>query len=471
MMIDFYELTMANAYFLENRSEEIVYFDLYYRNNPDHGGYAIFVGLESIVNYIENINFTKDEIEFLESKNLFDKGFLKYLENFKFTGDIFAFKEGSVIFPNEPIITVKAKIIEAQIIETYLLQSINHQSLIATKASRMKYAAKNRIILEMGARRAHGLTSSILGARAAYIGGVDGSSNILSDQAYHIPSSGTMAHSFVQLFDNEYEAFQSYAKIYPNNSTFLVDTYDTLKSGVINAIKVIKEILIPLDAKNYAIRIDSGDLTYLAKKARLMLDEAGLNECKIIVSNSLDERLIETLINQEAPIDIFGVGERLITAKSDPVFGSVYKLVALEVSGEIVPKIKISDNPEKVTTPHFKQVYRIYTENNKSEADLITLYDEIIDSSNPLTIFDEHNTWKTKTFENFTIKKLHTQIFKKGIRVYELPSIDEVKAYAAKELDTLWDEVRRFDYPHKYYVDLSKKLWLIKKELLEEQRL
>ncbi|MDD4069396.1 MAG: nicotinate phosphoribosyltransferase [Candidatus Izemoplasmatales bacterium] len=469
MLIDYYELTMANGYFLENIHNEIVYFDLYFRKVPDSGGYAIFAGLETIIEYIDNIHFNEEDIDFLKSQKIFSSGFLEYLKTFKFTGDIYSFKEGSIMFPNEPIITIKAPLIQAQIIETFLLQTVNHQSLIATKAARIKQAAKGKKVLEMGARRAHGASSSILGARAAYIGGIDGTSNLLSDQLHDVPSGGTMAHSWVQLFNSEYDAFKAYAKHYPQNSTFLVDTYDTLKSGIPNAIKVIKEVLLPIKAKNYAIRIDSGDLTYLAKQARKMLDDNGLKECKIVVSNSLDERLIQTLLLQGAPIDLFGVGERLITSKSDPVFGSVYKLVAIEENGNIIPKIKISDNIEKITTPHFKSVYRIYSENGKAEADLVTIFGEIIETNKPLTIFDPNNTWKTKTFENFQLKNMHIKIYDKGQRIYNLPNIREIKEYTKKELNTLWDEVKRFDFPHKYYVDLSEKLWTIKQTLINQK--
>lgn len=471
MVIDFYELTMANGFFLEGKKDKIVYFDLYFRKTPDNGGYAIFAGLETMINYIENLNFTKEDVEYLRKQKLFDEEFLKYLLDFKFTGDIYAFKEGSIMFPNEPVVTVKAKLIEAQIIETFLLQTINHQSLIATKASRIKFAAQGKKVLEMGARRAHGESSSILGSRAAYIAGIDGTSNVASDQLFGVPAGGTMAHSWVQLFDNEYEAFKAYAKHYPNNSTFLVDTYDTLGSGVPNAIKVIKEILLPINAKNYSIRIDSGDLTYLAKQARKMFDEAGLPDCKIIVSNALDERLIQTLITQGAPIDLFGVGERLITAKSDPVFGSVYKLVAIERNNKIVPKIKISDNEEKITTPHFKKVYRIYAENGKAEADIITLHDEVIDTNEPLTIFDQYSTWKTKTYEKYTLVEMQKPIFLAGKKVYELPTLKEVRDFAEKGLNSLWEELRRFDFPHKYYVDLSKKLWDVKQKLIKTNQL
>lgn len=466
MLIDFYELTMANAYFLEGRKDDVVYFDLFFRKIPDSGGYAIFAGLETIINYINELSFRNEDIDFLAQKEIFDPAFLDYLSEFRFHGDIYAFPEGSVIFPNEPILTVKANIIEAQIIETFLLQAVNHESLIATKATRLKYAAKGKAILEMGARRAHGETSSLLGARAAYIGGIDGTSNVLSDQLYGVPSGGTMAHSFVQLFDSELEAFRVYAKHYPNQSTFLVDTYDTLNSGIPNAIKVIQEDLLPQKATNYAIRIDSGDLTYLAKQARQMLDSAGLEDCKIVVSNSLDERLIETLLLQGAPIDLFGVGERLITAKSDPVFGCVYKLVAVEDKQTIVPKIKISDNVEKITTPHFKKVVRIYDQSHHAEADLIMVHSETIDTKKPLTIFHPHDTWKKKTYENYSVKEMHQVIFKAGKLVYQIPSLKETREYVVSELNTLWEEIRRFDNPHIYYVDLSKKLWDIKQNLL-----
>lgn len=469
MLVDFYELTMANGYFEAGRQDEIVYFDLFFRSIPDRGGYVIFAGLESVVEFIDELHFTDDDIAFLRSKNIFSEGFLTYLKHFKFSGDIYAFQEGSVMFPNEPIITIKAPIIEAQLLETFLLQIVNHQTLIATKASRIKYAAGKRFVQEMGARRAHGATSSLLGARAAYIGGVDATSNVLADQLYGVVASGTMAHSWVQLFDTEYEAFLHYANTYPNSSTFLVDTYDTLKSGLPNAIRVIKEVLLPQNATNYAIRIDSGDLAYLSQKAREILDKEGLTDCKVVVSNALDERLIRELLNQGAQIDIFGVGERLITAKSDPVFGAVYKLVAVEKDNVIVPKIKISENVDKITTPGFKQVYRIYNIQQKAEADLITLRNEEIDSSEPLTIFDPYNTWKTKEFSAYTIVPLQHKIFDQGTRVYNLPTLEEVRQHAQNELETLWLTSRRFDNPHKYYVDLSQKLWDVKNTLIKQQ--
>ncbi len=468
MLTDFYELTMANAYFLENRMNDVAYFDLFFRNVPDNGGYAIFAGLQTIIEYIEELHFEQEDIEFLASKKVLDPRFLDYLKTFHFQGDLNSFLEGSIVFPNEPILTVKANVIEAQLIETFLLQAVNHESLIATKATRMKLAAKGKVILEMGARRSHGASSSYKGARAAYIGGVDGTSNVLADQLYGVPSGGTMAHSFIQLFDTEYDAFVAYATHYPNNCTFLVDTYDTLHSGVPNAIKVIQEVLIPQNAKNYGIRIDSGDLTYLAKKARSLLDQAGLIDCQIVISNSLDERLIETLLSQGAPIDYFGVGERLITAKSDPVFGCVYKLVAVETNQGIIPKIKISDNLEKITTPHYKNVYRIYDSSNHAEADLVAVHDEIFDTTKPLTIFDPQATWKTKTFTDYHLVQMHQPIYQGGTLVYDLPRLSEIREFTKSQLKTLWEEVRRFDNPHRYYVDLTDRLWRIKQSLIQK---
>ena len=471
MLIDFYEFTMANGYFEHGYKDQVVYFDLFFRTIPNKGGYAIMAGLESVIEYIENLTFTEEDIAYLRKRNMFSEGFLNYLKNFSFEGDIYALKEGTVIFPNEPILTVKATMIEAQLIETYLLVAINHQSLIATKASRLKLAAGNRLIIEMGARRAHGVSSANLGARAAYIGGADLTSNTYADRHLEIPASGTMAHSWIQLFDSEIEAFRAYAKTYPNHTTFLVDTYDTLKSGVPNAIKVIKEVLAPKGITTYAIRIDSGDLTYLSKQARQMLDDAGLKNCKIVASNALDEYLIKTIIDQQAPIDIFGVGERLITAKSDPVFGGVYKMTAIERDGEIIPKIKISDNPAKITTPHFKKLYRIYDKKTgKAQADLLTVHDETIDTTKPLTIFNPEHTWQTTTYDNYTIENLLIPIFKQGKRVYKKPKIEEIRAYCKTQVEHLWDEMKRFEFPHRYYVDLSQKLWDIKMNLINTNR-
>ncbi len=471
MLIDFYEFTMANGYFETSHKDEIVYFDLFFRKIPSNGGYAIMAGLESVIEYIQNFNFTDEDIDYLRSKNMFSDGFLDYLRNFRFRGDLYSVPEGTVIFPNEPIITVRANAVDAQLLETYLLLAINHQSLIATKASRIKHAAGDRAVIEMGARRAHGVSSANLGARAAYIGGADKTSNTIADRLFDVPATGTMAHSWVQMFDTEYEAFKAYAKLYPNAAIFLVDTYNTLKDGVPNAIKVIKEVLKPRGISFYAIRIDSGDLTYLAKKARKMLDDAGLEDCKIVASNALDEHLISALISQGAPIDMFGVGERLITAKSEPVFGGVYKLAAVEVNNHIEPKIKISDNPEKITTPHFKKLHRIYDKDtHKACADLLTVHDETIDNTKPLTIFDPTHTWKQRTFHNFYTVELLQPIFKEGKLVYDVPSLEVVRNYAKKQLDSLWEESKRFDFPHRYYVDLSNKLWTIKHDLINKYR-
>ncbi len=470
MLIDFYEFTMANGYFESGFKDTIVYFDLFFRSIPNQGGYAVMAGLESVIHYIDSLSFSEADIDYLRKRQLFSEAFLKYLANFSFKGDVYAVKEGTVIFPNEPILTVRATAIEAQLLETYLLLAFNHQSLIATKASRIKFAAKDRLIIEMGARRAHGVSSANYGARAAYIGGADLTSNTYADTHLQIPASGTMAHSWVQLFDTELEAFRAYARTYPENSTFLLDTYDTLKSGLPNAIQVIKEALLPQGVQSFAVRIDSGDLTYLAKKIRSELDAAGLHQCKIIASNALDEYLIKALIDQGAPIDVFGVGERLITAKSDPVFGGVYKLVATEKDGEIKPKIKLSDNPNKLTTPHFKKLYRIYDPSGHACADLITLHDEVIDTTQPLTLFDPDHTWRRTTYVDYTLRALLEPIYQKGKRVYQLPDVKSVKAYCQSELETLWDEMRRFEFPHQYYVDLSKPLWEVKMKLIENHR-
>ena len=469
MMTDFYELTMANGYFLSGKKDEIVYFDLYYRDVPDRGGFAIFAGLKDIVEYIQNLKFTEEDINFLRSKNIFSEEFLKYLKDFKFSGDIYAMPEGSVFFPGEPVMTVRAKAIEAQLIETYVLAVFNHQSLIATKANRVVRAAKGRVVSEFGARRAHGAEAAYKGARAAYIGLVTSTSNTLADVLYGIPASGTMAHSWVQMFDTELEAFETYCKMYPNNSLLLIDTYDTLKQGIYNAIKAFDNVLKPLGKRPLGVRIDSGDLAYQSKQLRKILDKAGYPDCKIVVSNSLDEYSITALLEQGAKIDIFGVGERLITSKSWPVFGGVYKLAAIEQDGVIIPKIKISESVDKITTPHFKQVYRLY-ENGKASADYITIYDEVVDDSKPLEIFDPYAIWKRKTLETFEAKALLIPIFKKGKLVYKMPDLLEIREHVRKEIDSLWEEVKRFDQPHNYYVDLSQKLWDCKEELLLTER-
>lgn len=469
MLIDFYELTMANGYFNSKMRDEITYFDMFYRTIPDKGGFAVAAGLEQLIDYIQNLRFSEEDINYLRGKNLFSEEFLEYLKNFKFHGDIYAVPEGTVVFPNEPLVTVKANAIEAQIIETYLLLAINHQSLIATKAARIVRAAKGRQVMELGSRRAQGESAAVLGARAAYIAGVNGTACAMSDMRYGVPAYGTMAHSWVQMFKTEYEAFETYCKIYPNNVTLLVDTYNVLKSGVPNAIKAIKNVLWPLGIKKCAIRLDSGDITYLSKAARKMLDEAGLTDCKIVVSNSLDENLIGHVLANGAQIDSFGVGERLITAKSDPVFGGVYKLCAIEHKGEIIPKIKISENEQKIINPHFKKIYRIYSkDNNKALADLLCVYDETINENNDLEIFDPNFTWKRKTITNFYVKELQQPIFVNGELVYKKPTIEEIREYHKQEIETLWDEVKRFENPHEYYVDLSQKLWDIKNNLLSQ---
>lgn len=470
MLMDFYELTMANGYLKNGFYKRIAYFDLFFRSVPDDGGFAVAAGLEQVVKYIENLHFSEDDIKYLKNKKLFSGEFLSYLKDFHFSGDIYAIPEGTPVFPGEPIITVKAPAIEAQLIETYLLLAVNHQSLIATKANRIVRAAQGRTVLEFGSRRAQGADGAVIGARAAYIGGCAGTACVLTDEMYGVPASGTMAHSWVQMFDSEYEAFKTYCEMYPNNTTLLVDTYDTLKSGVPNAIKAFKEVLLPRGVNNFAIRLDSGDISYLSKKARKMLDDAGLQSCKIVASNSLDEHLIRDLMMQDAKVDIFGVGERLITSKSSPVFGGVYKLVAVEnETGEIIPKIKISENTAKITNPHFKKLYRYYDkESGKALADELCVWDETVDSAKPRTIFDPNAVWKTKTLENFTAKELQVPVFINGKCVYSLPALDEIREYCTRQIETLWDEVKRFENPHTYYVDLSNRLWNEKSRLLDE---
>ena len=472
MLCDFYELTMGNGYFEKGYKDRICYFDVFFRRCPDNGGFAIAAGLEQIVNYIQDLHFGPEDIAYLRGRNLFSEGFLQYLENFKFTGDIWAVPEGTPIFPKEPIITVRAPAIEAQLVETFLLLSLNHQSLIATKANRIVRAADGRVVLEFGSRRAQGSDAAILGARAAYIGGCNGTACTISDQLYGVYAGGTMAHAWVQMFDSEYDAFKAYCEIYPTNATLLVDTYNTLKSGVPNAIRAFNEVLKPKGIRKCGIRLDSGDMAYLTQKARKMLDDAGWTECQISASNALDEYLIQDLLRQGAKIDMFGVGERLITARSEPVFGGVYKLAAVEEpDGTIVPKIKISENVEKITNPHFKKLYRFYgNDTGKAIADYLCVYDEVVDDSKDLTIFDPDATWKTKTVYNYTARELQVPIFKNGELVYSLPSLQEIKAYCTKEVDALWDEVKRFDNPHTYYVDLSQKLWDIKYDLLKHHR-
>ena len=470
MLCDFYELTMAHGYFGHGYKERITYFDLFYRRCPDGGGFAIAAGLEQVIEYIQELRFEPEDIEYLRGRKLFSEEFLQYLANFKFTGDIWAVPEGTPVFPKEPIITVRAPAIQAQLIETFLLLSVNHQSLIATKANRVVRAAEGRTVLEFGSRRAQGADAAILGARAAYIGGCNGTACTISDQLFGVYAGGTMAHAWVQMFDTEYEAFKTYCQMYPNNATLLVDTYNTLKSGVPNAIKAFNEVLKPLGIKKCGIRLDSGDMAYLSQKARQLLDDAGWTECQISVSNSLDEYIIQDLLRQGAKIDMFGVGERLITARSEPVFGGVYKLTAVEhEDGTIEPKIKISENVGKITNPHYKKLYRFFgNDTGKAIADYMCVYDETVDDSCDMEIFDPEATWKTKTVYNFTAKELQVPIFVGGKLVYECPKLEEVRRYCLEQVDTLWDEVKRFDNPHSYYVDLSQKLWDIKYGLLKK---
>ena len=472
MLCDFYELTMGNGYFRNGYMDRITYFDVFFRKVPDQGGFAIAAGLEQLIDYIENLHFSEEDIAYLRGRNLFCEEFLDYLRNFRFTGDIYAIPEGTPVFPREPLVVVRAPSIEAQLIETFTLLTINHQSLIATKANRICRAANGRTVLEFGSRRAQGADAAIIGARAAYIGGCAGTACTISDQLYGVPAGGTMAHAWVQMFDTEYEAFKTYCETYPTNATLLVDTYNTLKSGVPNAIRAFNEVLRPMGISKCGIRLDSGDMAYLSQKARKMLDEAGWPECQISVSNSLDERLIQNLFLQGAQIDMFGVGERMITAKSEPVFGGVYKLTAVENDkGEIIPKIKCSENVEKITIPHFKKVYRLYNKDNgKAIADYMTVHDEVVDENEPLILFDPYATWKTKNVCNFEARELLVPVFLNGKKVYQSPALKDIQAYCKQQVNTLWDEIKRFDNPQTYYVDLSQKLWDIQQELLRKNR-
>lgn len=469
LLMDFYELTMAYSYFKSKRHLDIAVFDVFFRKIPDNGGYAIYAGLNQVIEYIQNLSFSKDEIDFLKEKGTFDNEFLNYLQNFKFSCDVYSFREGNVIFPNEPIMIIKGPIIECQLIETMILLTINHQSLIATKASRIVRAAKGKAVLEFGARRAHGYDASIYGARAAYIGGVLGTSNTIVEYQFGIPALGTMAHSFVQSYKTEYDAFKAYAQTYPDNAILLVDTYNTLKSGIPNAIRIQKEILEPMGKSLKGIRLDSGDLSYLSIQARKILDENGLENVSITVSNSLDEFLIENLLNQGAKIDAFGVGERLITAKSESVFGGVFKLAAYSENKKLTPKIKISDNPIKTTLPGFKQVYRFYVK-NMAKADVITLHDEIIDENSSYELFDPTYVYKKQTISEFKVEKLLIKIFSKGELIYEVPKINEIREYSKENLSYFWDELKRLENPQQYYVDYSKKLYNLKLELIKSSK-
>jgi len=472
MLCDFYELTMGNGYFENGMKDKMTYFDVFYRQNPDRGGYAIMAGLEQAIDYVQNLHFEPEDIEYLRGRKLFSEEFLEYLKDFRFTGDIWAVPEGMPIFPREPIMTVRAPAVEAQLLETFLLLTINHQSLIATKANRICRAAEGRTVLEFGSRRAQGADGAFSGARAAYIGGCAGTACTVSDEVYGVPAGGTMAHSWVQMFDSEYEAFETYCRTYPTNATLLVDTYNSMKSGVPNAIKAFNNVLKPLGITKCGIRFDSGDMAYLTQKARKMLDDAGWTDCKITVSNALDERLITELLLQGASIDSFGVGERLITAKSDPIFGGVYKLCAIENDeGEIMPKIKISENVGKITNPGFKKVYRFYDrETGMAEADYICLNDETVDDTKPFEICDPEAKWKRKVMENFRAVELQQPIFLNGRLVYKCPTLKEIRVNCAYQVSTLWPGVKRFDNPHNYYVDLSQKLMELKEKMLMEGR-
>ena len=468
MLCDFYELTMGNGYFQTGFKDRITYFDVYFRSVPDGGGFAIAAGLEQLIEYIEDLHFDEQDIAYLRGKGIFCEEFLEYLRTFRFTGDIYAVPEGTPVFPKEPMVIVRAPAIEAQLVETFALLTVNHQSLIATKANRIARAAKGRGVMEFGSRRAQGTAAAIVGARAAYIGGCIGTACTITDELYGVPALGTMAHAWVQMFDTEYDAFKTYCELYPGNAIMLVDTYDTLHSGIPNAIRAFDEVLRPKGITKCGIRLDSGDIAYLSRKAREMLDEAGWETATITVSNSLDEYIIRDMWMQDAKIDSFGVGERLITARSEPVFGGVYKLAAVEdEDGNIIPKIKISENVGKITNPHFKKVYRFYSKDTgMAEADYICLHDEDVDDTQPLEICDPDATWKKKVLTGFTARELLVPVFRGGELVYQKPSLDEIRTYCAGQLATLWPEVLRFDYPHNYYVDLSEKLLKIKLDLL-----
>lgn len=466
--MDLYELTMSNGIFDSEMRDETVYFDMFFRRVPDDGGYAVMAGIEQLIEYMNNLEFDESDIAYLKGLKLFSEDFIEYLRTFKFTCDVWAMPEGTVIFPHEPIVTVRGPAMQAMMLETMLLLTVNHQSLIATKANRIVRAAAGRPVMEFGARRAHGYGAAYYGARAAVIGGCTGTSCILTAKDFGVPASGTMAHSWVQLFDDEYTAFKTYAEKYPDSCMVLVDTYNVLKSGIPNAIKVFNEVLKPLGKRPLGIRIDSGDITYLTKKARKMLDDAGYPDAKICISNSLDEYLIRDMIFQGAKVDSYGVGERLITASSEAVFGGVYKLAAVEKNGKIIPKIKISENPAKITLPGVKIPWRLYDrETGKAIADVITLGNEKISSDEPYEIFDPEHTWKRKVVTDFVAKKLQVKIFEKGKQVYKSPAVKEIAKYRAEQVDSLWDEVTRFENPHTYYVDLSEELWSLRDELLK----
>lgn len=468
LLTEGYELTMADGFMGTGMKDTVAYFDLFFRRVPDNGGFAIAAGLSKVIDYLEHLHFREEDIKYLKSKGISDE-LASYLKDFKFTCDVWAIPEGTPIFPNEPIIKVRGPIIEAQLIETMLLLSINQQSLIATKANRLVRAAHGTAVAEFGTRRAQGVDEAVYGARAAYIGGCVATSGVIPEKEFGIPSVNTMIHSWVQLFDSEYDAFCEYARRHPDDCTLVVDTYDTIRSGIPNAIKAFDDVLAPLGKRPKSVRIDSGDITYLSKRVRKMLDVAGYPDCDIMASNSLDEHLISDMVSQGAKVDCFIVGERLITSASSPLFGGVYKLSAIEKDGKTVPKINLSENVRKITIPSSKQVYRLIDKDSgKAIADVLTLDDEIIDETKPYVLFDPDFTWKRKEIENFVTRKLLVPIFKGGKKVYEEPSLKEIRDYCLRQTDTLWDEVKRFENPHKYYVDLSKNLWAERNGLIEK---
>ena len=467
MLTDYYELTMANGYFETEKNDEVAYFDVFFRNIPDDGGYAIMAGLAQVIEYMNSMEFNDEDIEYLRGKGCFSEGFLEYLRSFEFACDVWAVPEGTPIFPGEPIMIVRGPVMQAQFVETMSLVLLNHQSLIATKSSRIVRAAGGRPVMEFGSRRAHGISAAVYGARAAYIGGCAGTACVAADEEFGTPAMGTMAHSWVQMFDSEYDAFKAYCEIYPDNATLLVDTYNVLKSGIPAAIRVFDE----LDPPKKGIRIDSGDITYLTKAARKMLDEAGHKDCMIVVSNSLDEYIIREALFEGACIDSFGVGEKLITAKSEPVFGCVYKLCGLERNGEMIPKIKLSENPEKINNPGFKKVYRLYdNETNKMLGDVIALYDEEKPSGDEYEIFDPNAIWKRKKLTNFHARELLVPVFEGGRCVYKNPDLSEIRDYCIQQQELLWDETKRFENPQTYYVDLTQKLWDLKNRMIEDAK-
>lgn len=471
MMMDLYEMTMANGYFVNQNEQPRVVFDIFYRKNPDGGGFAIFAGLEQILEYIENLHFSQEDIDYFASLHLFAQEFLDYLKDFHFSGDVYAFPEGTIMYPNEPCVTVAAPLIDAQLVETALLALVNHQSLIATKTSRIVRAAEGRAVSDFGARRAHNMDAAVYGARAAYIAGAAGTATVLAGQKFNIPVSGTMAHSWVMYYRDEFEAFKKYALVYPDSTVLLVDTYDVIHSGVPAAIRVAKEVLEPMGKRLKGIRIDSGDLAYLSKRVRRMLDEADLTDCKIVVSNSLDEYTITSILNQGGQIDSFGVGERLITAKSDPVFGAVYKIAAVEKDGIYEPRIKVSETVEKITNPGFKRVYRVYGEEGYAVADLLTGFDEEVDMSKPYRYVDPEKPWKNRFFEHCTVKELQQLVIKDGKRTQPSPDLEEIRSYIKEQLSTeIWQEEQRFENPHKHYLDMSPDYYDMKMSLLHDLR-